>query len=141
MTHLAMWMIQAAQQATQAVQPVVQPQGAHPIVATHTMDQLAVNAICVWILQQVKKAKFIPFIQQNTYTINRIAALLLAGVTTAGIGFTFDRGDGTLVITGLTLAGIVTALWHWVTNYALQETIYQAAVNKQGIPNPPPVQP
>src|SRR5438445_27836 len=94
------------------------------------VDQITASAVSVFVLQLIKKSKAIPWISSETPKLNRAIALILAGITALGIHYTYDATAGTLVISGLTLGGVLHASWHYLQSIAVQEGFYQAAVNK-----------
>lgn len=99
--------------------------------------QVTTSAVVVYVLQWLKKQQWFPLVQmKGAQRLNRIAAVIAAGMSAAGLHATFDHNAGVLTITGLTAVSIVTALWSWLKAFAIQEVIYQGAVNKQGVPNP-----
>jgi hypothetical protein len=94
------------------------------------LTQLTASAMVVWILQQLKKAKTIPWVSVETDKLNRWLAVLGAALASIGIHYTFDHTAGVLTITGLTLTGILTGTWHWFQSYVVQEALYRATVYK-----------
>lgn len=99
-----------------------------PPVATDTTAMLTASAVSVWIIQQLKKAKWFALLTPSTATLNRLASMIAALATATGIHMAFAAG--TLTITGLTLTGIVAALIAWFKSFVMNEIVYQAVANK-----------
>ena len=93
--------------------------------------QIAYSGIAVWLIELAKKAPWLPWITTHTATMNRWAAIVTSGLTTAGVVFTATGtaaagGEVTIVYPSLQVGFV--ALLHWVVSFVLQETIYRAAV-------------
>ena len=88
-------------------------------------DQLSARAVIVFILQWLKNQSWFPWLSEKTDNLNRSVAVILSGLAAAGIHMTFDTEAGTLTVTGLTLATVVTGGWAWLKSYASQEMIYR----------------
>lgn len=91
--------------------------------------QVVINAIAVFVIQHVKESKWFPWLTVETSKLNRIAAIAIAGLATLGVNYSFDHTTGTLMITGLTLTGIGTALWNWIVSFVSQQIIFKATVS------------
>lgn len=122
----------AAHQAQVAAQSAVESAG-----QDRATGQITISAVMVYVLQALKKSKWFPLLQQQTTKLNRIAAVLVAGAAGIGIHTTYDHATGVLIITNLTMMGIVTGIWVWLKSFAVQEIIYQGAVNRPGNGNVP----
>ena len=59
-------------------------------------------------------------------TAKRIVAWLIAAFAAIGIHESFTASTGTLIITGLTVGGIIHAIWHWIQSVALQEFVHRS---------------
>jgi hypothetical protein len=92
--------------------------------------QVVISAVVVWLLQAAKKSKLVPWLTAETGQLNRLVAVVASLCSSVGIHFTFSVAAGTLIVTGLTLAGIGQFAWHWVTAFVSQQLIFQTAVNK-----------
>ena len=94
------------------------------------------SAIGVFLIQWLKNAKWFPWAQATgTKTANRIVAIILALFGATGVHYVWDPTAHTLLLTNLTVVGIVTALWHWFSQFVTQETLYQATANRNGVTN------
>ena len=87
----------------------------------------------VYIIELLKKSPLFPFITKHTVMLNRWIGVLASGVATLGVAFTFDAEAGSLLITGLTLTTIAHNLWHWFTQWAVQQFVYATAVEGQKV--------
>lgn len=101
------------------------------LVADHTVSTITTSTVAVWLIQQLKKAKWFPIVQERgTVFAARLLSVLAAVAGTAGIQWQWAPSTGTLAITGLTWTVVGIGAWHCVQHFALQEWIYQSAVNK-----------
>lgn len=57
-------------------------------------------------------------------TFKRMAYWLVAVGSAVGVHASFTESTGTLVLTGLTVAGVAHGVWHWVQSVALQEFVH-----------------
>lgn len=92
------------------------------------LSQITGSALVVLLIQKLKSAKWVPFISQKSDGLNRLLAALGAMLSSIGVHATFDHSSGVLTITGLTLMGILTGIWHWGNSLALQELMYRGTV-------------
>jgi len=93
--------------------------------------QLAIAYAASYGMKLLKYTKKFPFMQQNAANMNRIFAVIAAFFTSLGITAIFNAADGTLLISGLTLAGIGYGLWAWFVQYALQQFAFKMAVQPE----------
>ena len=106
-------------------------------VSNVVMTQFTSSAVVVYLMQKVKTAKWFPLVQQGRATVNRIVSIVAAFLVAVGVSWTWslDKSTGThtLVITGLSVYALLHGAWHWLNQFALQETVYQATVNKVSV--------
>lgn len=100
-------------------------------VVTDTTSTLTASAISVYIIQRLKAWKWFKLLGPNSKYANMVASFIAAAMAATGIGYIFNEAQGTLTITGLTLAGIMTAIWSWGKSFVLNELIYQGTI---GVP-------
>ena len=99
------------------------------------ITQFTSSAIVVWGLQELKNATWFPWLQKKAQTWTKRGASIVAafGVHT-GIEHVWNPGTvaGThvLLITIPSLSVIAVGIWHWIGQYAMQETVYQATYNR-----------
>lgn len=97
---------------------------------TDLSAQLVVAGIVVYLFEMVKKAKWVPWITQDTKQLNKILAASVAALAALGIHWQFDPQSGTLLITGLTASSIQTAAWEYAKQLVLQQGFYDLIVAK-----------
>ncbi len=92
---------------------------------------LILNAVCVWLIEVVKRSRYFPWVTQETEQINKMLSAFLAALSSAGITVvTINQGPGNLDIhiTGLTLPTLLHFVWHGLGNYAVQKWVYKMVV-------------
>lgn len=87
-----------------------------------------VSGFVVWAIEKLKTSQipWLNWINHNTAWVNRIVATVGAIATASGVSYTYDHTLGIITITGLTAAGMGTALWHVAQNYLMQHGWYKA---------------
>src|SRR5712691_7431872 len=96
--------------------------------ANVVVSLVTVQAVAVYLLQKAKAAAWIPFIQKNGGAINRVWAIIAAGIGAAGVHAAWNGVAHTLTITGLDVPGVADALWHWLSNFVFQQLMYHGVV-------------
>lgn len=100
--------------------------------ATQALDTVTVSAIVVAVIQWLKKATWIPFVNQHSAGINRAISWGAAFISGAGLHYSYTGVDnGTLTITGLTLSSIMAAGWSTVQSYGSQWLVYNVAIKSR----------
>jgi hypothetical protein len=106
-------------------------------IANIPMTEFTSSAVVVYAMQKVKTAKWFPLVQEGRAWVNRIVSIVAAALVSIGIAWSWTKdpatGTHTLVIMNIGLWSILHGFWHWLNQYALQETVYQATANKPGI--------
>lgn len=92
------------------------------------------SAIVVWIMQVIKKSKWLNFVQEGKPLLNRTISIVGALGFHLGIHEAWNASNHSLLITGLSFSSVLTFLWQWANHFAMQEVVYQAAVNKPSGP-------
>jgi hypothetical protein len=95
--------------------------------------QVVISAVVVYLLQLAKKSRLIPWLTMETGRLNRVVAVIASLLSAVGIHFTYNRSQGVLVISGLTLVGIATFAWRWLVSFVSQQLIFQTAVQKPAV--------
>lgn len=90
------------------------------------LSQFTSAAVVVYLLQQVKHARWFPWISIETKRANRIVGALLSIASAIGVHFAYDGSAGTLLVSGLTVAGILHGAWHALNQWCLQQVTYDA---------------
>ena len=89
------------------------------------------SAMGVALLQWLKRASWFPWAQQaGTKTSNRVMAIIIALFGATGISYAWNPENHTLLLMNLSFWGVTNALWHWIQQFILQETVYQATANR-----------
>jgi hypothetical protein len=99
-------------------------------VSNVVMTQFTSSAVVVYVMQKLKNAAWFPLLKQGSATISRVFSVVAAALVAVGINYTWNPATRGLLVTIPTLAGFALGLWHWLNQFALQETVYQATVNK-----------
>jgi hypothetical protein len=127
MLHL---LLQTAAQQTAPITPQTIPE------SLHFGTQITAGAMSVFIIQKLKGWEALPWITHWTPMVNRLVAVVSSFLTAVGIHMAYSSVDHTLVISGLTLTGILGMMWVWIKQFALQEYVYQSSANRTKIDLP-----
>jgi hypothetical protein len=106
--------------------------------------QMTLGMIGAGVLQYLKNAKFVPFIDQHSQAINHFVLLLTSAAGALGVHTAWSAGTHTLTITGLSAAGIASAVWVWAKQWTVQYLVHQGAfgsVSVAALPTAPPPKP
>jgi hypothetical protein len=125
-------LLQTAAQAAQTapITPQTIPEG------LHFGTQITAGAVAVFIIQKLKSWEALPWISHYTPIMNRAVAIVSSFLTAIGVHLAYSSVDHTLVISGLSLAGILGMMWVWIKQFALQEYVYQSAANRTKVDLP-----
>jgi hypothetical protein len=95
------------------------------ILVASFISQVKVGGVAAALIQWVKmsKAPAASWISINTPWMTRLVALAFAAAASVGIHWTFT--GNTLVVAGLSLTAIVTALWSFGQSYLMQHAWYK----------------
>lgn len=99
--------------------------------------QFTSSAVVVYVMQRLKSASWFPWLQHGSATVSRIVSIVAAAAVAIGINYTWNPQTRGLLITIPTLAGFAIGIWHWLNQFAFQETIYQCTVNKVSVTTAP----
>ncbi len=84
------------------------------------------------VLQALKHSELSIFnflgTEKEKWSNNLTFSIIIAFITSLGIGYKYDSTAGTLVLSGLTAAGITHGLWHWFFQWISQHAIYKTVV-------------
>ena len=92
------------------------------------------SAIVVYAMNRLKAASWFPLIQKEKATMNRIFSVVIAFAVSIGIHYTWDPTARIFALTLPTLSALGLGVWHWINQYAMQETLYQITNNKTPSP-------
>lgn len=112
----------------------VPPIGASSSVSNIVLSTFTSSAIVVWLMQIIKKSKWLKFVEEGKPILNRIVSVGAAIASSLGLSYSWNAQTHTFAIAGISLAGMAVAAWHCLNHFAMQEVIYQAALNKTPAP-------
>jgi hypothetical protein len=103
--------------------------------ANVAVTQFTGAAVFVWGMQVLKSAKWFPLLKtEGQIWIKRVASVVAAICIHTGISHVWNPGTApgshVLIINIPPLMTMLVEVWHWVGQYAMQETIYQATGNR-----------
>ena len=90
-----------------------------------------IGIMIVWLIQWLKRLPWFPWVAERTAAANRLISAVLALASASLIHYSWDSTEGTLVITGLTLANTVHFLFAAAGQFCGQEVLYQMAYHKE----------
>jgi hypothetical protein len=96
--------------------------------------QFTASAVIVFIGHILER--WFPKLADVSPNLKRGVYWLIAAGSAIGVHESFTASTGTLVITGLTIGGILHGVWHWVQSLALQEFVHGSTKNGT-LPEPP----
>lgn len=111
------------------------------MVSNVAMTQFTSSAVVVYLMQKLKNAKWFPLIQEGKTLLNRSISIGSAAVIAVGVNYTWNPQSRGLLITIPTLGVAAIGFWHWLNQYALNEMLYRATVNKAAPANGNPPTP
>lgn len=100
------------------------------MVSNVAMTEFTSSALVVFLMQKLKTASWFPLIQEGRVWINRGISIGSAAFVAIGVNYTWSPESRGLLITLPTLTAALIGLWHWLNQYALNETLYRATINK-----------
>lgn len=96
---------------------------------TNFSSQLVLAFLTTKIIEMIKRTSKVPWVTEQTDALNKWLGAFLAALSAAGIAVatTFDPSTGTftLMVSGLTISGVVGFLWQWLSQWALQQAAYE----------------
>jgi hypothetical protein len=90
-----------------------------------------VQVVLVWIIQKLKKAKWFPWLTQNSGLVTRVVAYASALASTVGITWSWMAAQRNLVVHVPTWETIVQALWTAAVAVITNEVTYMLLQIKQ----------
>jgi len=88
---------------------------------THFQSQFTAAALVEWLLHFLQRWSKTPWISEHTTGITIAVRSVLAFGATLGITWQYSAADHTLMIGGLSAVAIFTGLWHFASQYAMQQ--------------------
>lgn len=92
--------------------------------------QVVIAGIISTLLGMLKKSSWFPWITAETSKVNRVVAIALSFLGTAGIHFAWNASSHSLTITGLALWPLLTFLWHGVAQSYVTHFYYKLTNSK-----------
>jgi hypothetical protein len=88
----------------------------------HAMNSLVINAVAGWAISKAKSSNspWLQWLDASRPVLTTIVSTLVAAITAAGMTITWDGGSGTLTITGISVASVLTFVWFVVKNQVFQ---------------------
>lgn len=103
------------------------------LVSTDTLTIPTVSALSVAAIQYLKKSSWFPWLSDESSNLAlRVTSVFTALGAAVGIHFIYSASEGTLTVTGLTMAAILPAGWAWLKQLVWNELVFQAAVKAPG---------
>lgn len=100
-------------------------------------QQIPIGLVLVFLQNFLKQQKWFPLIGYQSARANHIFSIVVTGLATLGVHFSYSAIDHTLVITGLAWTPVLTAAWHWIQQYAITKGLYTGLAQQL---NPPAAQ-
>lgn len=85
-------------------------------------------AIVVYVMNKLKSATWFPLLQKDWVTINRAFSIVIALLVSWGIHYAWTAdvsGGHQLVLDIPAWSTLGLTVWHWLNQYAMQETLHQ----------------
>ena len=81
------------------------------------------------LIQWAKKSELAIFsfigTEKNKQKANLIFSVVVAFLTSIGVGYKYDSSTGVLILSGLTAANLAHGLWHWGLQWIGQHVAYK----------------
>ena len=94
--------------------------------------QVVVSYLAVLIQEALKKASWVPWLAARTTGMNRLVAAVFAALSTVGIQIQFDAGAGTMLVSGLTIASVLTFVVDFARSWIAQKLLYRLTIPGRG---------
>ena len=95
--------------------------------SSYSFDSVALNIVVVWIIQRLKLAKSMSWINDATPKVTKIVSVAAATLTSAGMSVNWEASGGVLIISGITAGSVVLFAWLTIKNVCFQHLIYHSA--------------
>lgn len=94
---------------------------AENVIAT----QLTLGMLGAGVLQWLKSRHYLPFVNQNSTTLNHLVLLATSALGGLGIHAAWSGSSHSLTITGLDAAAITGAAWLWAKQWTVQFLVHR----------------
>jgi hypothetical protein len=112
--------------------------------ANLAVTQFTAAGVAVWAIQQLKNASWFPWLKQNGQAWGkRLLSIATAIGIHTGIGYVWNAGTPPtgyqyqLIINIPAVSIIAITMWHWLSQYVLQEAFYQVSYNRVTLTSTP----
>ena len=102
---------------------------------------LTIGTLSAGVLAYLKSAKWAPWFNKHSATINHIFMALTAGGAALGIHAVWDATNHSLLITGLSLKTIAIGVWEWLKQWTLQYLVHRGMFGPVATPGDAPALP
>ena len=89
---------------------------------------LGTAALIAFLLENLKKAAWFPWLTVQSSTLNSVVAAVAAFASTIGLNYMWDDTTRALTVVVPTLGGFLLLLWQFGIQWALQKFIYKTGV-------------
>jgi hypothetical protein len=97
------------------------------------VTQFTSAAIVVFAINKLKAATWFPLLQKDWTKLNRGFSIAAAFLVAQGIHWVWTPDTRVLAITIPTLSAFALGIWHWINQYAMQETLHQLTKPKVAV--------
>ncbi len=99
--------------------------------STLVVSQITLGAVASWVLQALKNSSWFPLLSEESSKVAKIAWGVVASICAiTGLTYVYDATAHTLLIQNFGLGLVANAVWHWLTQFVMQEGWYQVVFNK-----------
>jgi len=89
--------------------------------------QITLGMLGAGVLKVLKSSKFVTAINDKSGVLNHIVLATTSAAGALGVHTAWNASTHSLTITGLTAAGIGTAVWLWAKQWAIQYLVHKGA--------------
>lgn len=106
--------------------------------ANVAVTQFTAAGIVVWFIQQLKTAPWFPLLKKNEDLIRKRALSIIAAFAVhTGISYVWSPGSvpgvaHVLMINIPPVSVLAVSVWHWLSQFVMQEGWYQVTYNRNG---------
>ena len=96
------------------------------VLGWHVVIAAAISFVFEWL----KKARWFPWITRSSDGLNWLVGIVLAALAAAGIQLAFNPDEGTLIVSGLSLASLTAFFAEWVRQWIFQQIVFKGVVQR-----------
>jgi hypothetical protein len=91
-------------------------------------SQITIGAVASYFMQVLKNSKWFPWMRnQGTRVLNVLVACVTAAISITGISYEYNSAQHTLILSNISWMMIVSAAYHWLSQYVIQHGWYKLA--------------